>query len=529
MYKWLLAWRYLHTKVVALFGVASVTLCVAMVLVVMSVMGGFLETVRTKSKALLSEIVLDPGTLQGFPLYEEFTEYLQEELPDTVRLATPAIYSYAVFRVPLTTYTNKARVLGIRLDEYRRLNDFGEGLHYDRYFPGTTHLGPQRMPVAGFDEFGTLRLPDDLAKANARWQAEETDAGEIAAYLDNPFERAFLPNPIPPTSGDRVFVVDAGDAGYAGDRRPGIILGCDLIHERRADGKFSRWIAKGTEVALTLMPLSPAGNPLGEPPVRVALRYADDSHTGIYEVDELNVYVDFEMIQHKLAMDPQPLVSGGFTKPRASQLLVGLHDGVDLYEARDRIRAAWHEFRMQHRDGLTDSEARSIDFVDVYTWEDLQSTFIAAVEKERILMLIILGVICLVAIVLLGLIFYMIVEKKTRDIGVLKALGASGRGIASLFLVYATSVGVVGAVLGAILGSQFVWHINDIQDLLASLHPQLRVWSPEIYSFDKIPEVVKQADVIWVTIIAVLASMVGSLIPACIAGAVWPVKALRYE
>ena len=75
----------------------------------------------------------------------------------------------------------------------------------------------------------------------------------------------------------------------------------------------------------------------------------------------------------------------------------------------------------------------------------------------------------------------------------------------------------------------FVWNINDIQDLLAQLNPQLRVWSPDVYSFDKIPEVVKRADALWVASIAVVSSMVDSLIPAVLAGRVWPVQALRYE
>ena len=50
-----------------------------------------------------------------------------------------------------------------------------------------------------------------------------------------------------------------------------------------------------------------------------------------------------------------------------------------------------------------------------------------------------------------------------------------------------------------------------------------------MYSFDKIPEVVKRADAILVATIAVISSMVGSLIPATLAGRVWPVDALRYE
>jgi lipoprotein-releasing system permease protein len=123
----------------------------------------------------------------------------------------------------------------------------------------------------------------------------------------------------------------------------------------------------------------------------------------------------------------------------------------------------------------------------------------------------------------------MIVEKKTRDIGVLKSLGASPQGVASLFIAYAAAVGIAGAILGTIVGCLFVWNINDIQDFLAWLNPELRVWSPDVYSFDRIPEVVKRADALWIGIVAVFASMLGSLIPAVLAGRVWPVQALRYE
>ncbi len=277
------------------------------------------------------------------------------------------------------------------------------------------------------------------------------------------------------------------------------------------------------------MPLSPTGNVGGEPPVKIPLRYADDSRTGIYEIDSLHVYVEFAMLQKKLAMDSQERLAGGFTMPRANQLLVDLHDDVELYEGKHKIKAAWVQFLADHADGLDQNEMHQAGFVEVYTWEDMQRAFITAVEKEKVLVTFLFALISMVAIALVGCIFYMIVEKKTRDIGIIKALGGSARGVAGLFIAYAGAVGVVGALLGVLVGSLFVWNINGIQDALAQLNPQLRIWSPDIYSFDKIPEVVKTADAVWVASLAVFASMVGSLVPAALAGRVWPVDALRYE
>jgi lipoprotein-releasing system permease protein len=326
-----------------------------------------------------------------------------------------------------------------------------------------------------------------------------------------------------------VYSADYGPPRYEGPEHYGVIVGCDLLNERRDDGDFNRFLARGGDIALTLMPLSRTGTSTGEPPIRVPLRYVDDSRTGIYEIDSLCVYVDFDMLQHKLAMDPQALVAGGDTPPRTNQLLIGLKDDVDINAARDLIGQAWLRFCESLLSEVSDVDARAMSLAEVYTWEDLQRPFIQAVEKEKVLVTFLFSLISMVAIVLIGCIFYMIVEKKTRDIGILKSLGASGRGVAGLFIVYAGAVGLVGTVLGTALGATVVWYVNDIQDFLASLNPQLRVWSPDVYSFDKIPNVVKLEDALWIASLAVLSSIVGSLIPAWIAGRVWPVSALRYE
>jgi len=527
VYKWFFAWRYLHTKLIALFGVASVTLCVAMVLVVLSVMGGFLDTVRERSRGLHSEIVLSGRSMQGFPFYEEFEGYLAEHLPHVVRATTPEIYSYGIFRVKDTPFTKMCQVMGIRLQDYVKVNDFGNGLNYDHYYPGTTHLGLQQMPVAAFSDVDTFLLPKDYMEANARWRNRETDPQKIDAFDRRPFQPAMYPFQTVPVPGERVFVLDSSTPRYEGTERYGVIVGSDLLFQRNAAGKFERDLARGAEVVVAVLPISATGNPMGEPPVKIPLRYADDSRTGIYEIDNVSVYVDFDMLQKRLAMDPQPLVDGSMTPQRANQLMIGLQPGVDLYEAKEVIAAAWDTFCDSLR--LTKLDESLIAEADVLTWEDLQRPFINAVEKEKVLVTFLFSLISVVAIVLLGCIFYMIVEKKTRDIGTLKALGASARGVASIFISYAFVIGIVGSILGTIVGCLFVWNINTIQDWLAALHPQLRVWSPDVYSFDKIPEVVKSVDALCVGSIAVVSSIVGSLIPSYLASRVWPVQALRYE
>jgi len=279
-----------------------------------------------------------------------------------------------------------------------------------------------------------------------------------------------------------------------------------------------------------LLAMTQSGGLPPDPTTRVVMRYVDDSRTKVFEIDKQAVYCDFEYLQELLNLGSLKLVDGGKTAPRAMQIQIKLAPKVDYRQARDQVASLWASFMSEYAPVLDERDFFNMKNIYIRSWEDRNRDFINAVEKERILVLILFAIVSVVAIVLVGCIFYMIVQEKTRDIGIIKSMGATSRGVAGIFLTYAFAVGVVGSALGTTVGVLFVTYINEFQDFIAArIHPSLRVWSPETYSFDRIPNEVPVFDATMIALVAILASIIGSMIAARRASKVWPVDAIRYE
>jgi lipoprotein-releasing system permease protein len=553
LYKLFLTIRYLYSRRIAYFAMGAVTLCVAMVLIVMSVMGGWLDQVMLRAQSLLGDVIVDNQNYSGFPLYEEFIDEISD-WPE-IRKATPVLYSFGLIRFPETSQTGTVRVVGIRLEDAYEVNAFRSGLYYEQLYPGTTTLDEQQQPLLGRDVDGKplevrdgswlLRptLPQAYETALAKARTEHLaatgepllDTGSTESQLDALLAK-YGADPIPGIFG--FGPPEEFEPQMAGEQLPGIIVGRDMVARRESDGRYYRHESypKGCKISLTLWATSVGGN-IDPIPIKQHFRYADDSRTGIYDIDSQQVYVGFDLLQRILQMNAAERVdeSGeviGQVHPRCSQIQVGIADGIQgvaLQALCDRLEKTYVALLEDDRFDLDFSEIRLIRQVKAMTWQQSQAHIIGPIQKEKGLVTILFGIISLVAVALILCILYMIVLQKTRDIGIVKSIGGSSLGVATIFVYYGAVVGLVGSLLGTGLGWIFIANINEIQDFLISLNPDWRVWDLQVYSFDRIPSVLKPWDAIMVVLIGIAASTVGSLAAAARAGTMHPVESLRYE
>jgi len=193
--------------------------------------------------------------------------------------------------------------------------------------------------------------------------------------------------------------------------------------------------------------------------------------------------------------------------------------GIDVWDARNAVQDTIAAFYGDNPFAATPRAA---------TWEQVHGQFLGAVENEKGLMTFLFGLISLVATVMVATTFYMIVLEKTRDIGVLRALGASRGGILGLFLGYGLAIGLVGSLLGLAIAIAVVTNLNGIQALLDTWFGW-KMWDPQTYFFDKIPSVINYTEALTVVAGAILSSVLGAALPAILAARLKPVDALRYE
>ena len=246
--------------------------------------------------------------------------------------------------------------------------------------------------------------------------------------------------------------------------------------------------------------------------------------SGLVDIDQA-ILVDFDELQKFSLMD-------GLTDsrpPRTSEIRIKLKPDIDIDTARMEISALWKHFALEkHKDADSQMLASLLQDVTIQTWRQNRHDFIAPMEKEKSLMVVVFCMIGLVAVFIVFAIFYMIVTEKIKDIGIIKSLGGSRWALAQVFLGYGALVGVTGALMGTAIGWAIVVRSNDIEGWL-NQHFGFRLWDPEIYAIDKIPDTVDVTQAAVIAAVAIMAAVLGAAVPARRAGQLVAVEALRVE
>lgn len=167
-------------------------------------------------------------------------------------------------------------------------------------------------------------------------------------------------------------------------------------------------------------------------------------------------------------------------------------------------------------------------YYDVQTWEDKQGPLLQAVQVEAFILNIILFFIIAVAGFGILAIFFMIVVEKTRDIGILKALGAADWGVMGVFLAFGLALGIVGCGLGSAFGISFTLNINPIEGLLTRW-TGIEAFPRDVYYFKEIPVQLDPLTIVMVNVGALVIAVLAAVLPALRAARLRPVEALRYE
>ena len=516
MYKLVLCWRYLSTRYIAFASIISVTLGVATMIIVNSVMAGFSSEMQGRIRGIICDVVFESRSLEGMRDPDWLMEQMRRIGGDDIEGMTPICVVPAMLSYQWhgTWVTNQVQVIGIDEKSQSRVSDFAKYLQHpanrqdmsfklreDKY-DTHDHLadGPTRereeMRKAGWDN----------RRAMAREQQEQLQmmrnaaSSPLARRHGSP-ARSLRPapaagQPVRPrtaAAGRRVRPLEGAVHRHRNGHRH------VQVHQGRRRGALSCAARRRHPTQL----------PHCRPPPKIVsdkFTIVDFYESKMLEYDSMFVFMPIKELQRLRGMiDPQ--TGTGYV----NAIEIKLRPGADGNLVRDKLKAAFAPALYQ-----------------VETWRDKQGALLAAVQMETTILNILLFLIIGVAGFGILAIFYMIVVEKTRDIGILKSLGASGRGVMGIFLTYGLSLGLVGSGVGLILGLTFVHYINPIADGLGWVMGR-PLFNPEIYYLYRIPTIVFPETAAWIVAGALGIAMLASVLPALRAARLHPVEALRYE
>jgi lipoprotein-releasing system permease protein len=164
----------------------------------------------------------------------------------------------------------------------------------------------------------------------------------------------------------------------------------------------------------------------------------------------------------------------------------------------------------------------------IVDWRQMNSALFQALEVERVAMFVVLSLIVLVAVFNILSSLIMLVRAKTRDIAILRTMGASRGGMMKVFMTVGVTIGSLGIVLGVIMGAIFLFFRQDVVNAIQAVTGN-NLWDPSVRVLTDLPSKSDPFEVAAIVLTALILSFLATLYPAYKAASTDPVQVLRYE